>query len=86
MKISRKTKLWFKASMVRAIKTIAQTMAGILTASTIFAEIDWKVCLSASFLAGLTSILTSIAGIPEVPFNYQPLQQKPKPKETKVEN
>ena len=44
MKIPRKVKLWCKASFVRAIKTIAQTMAGILTASSIFAEIDWKVC------------------------------------------
>ena len=86
MKIPRKVKLWCKASFVRAIKTIAQTMAGILTASSIFAEIDWKVCLSASLLAGLTSILTSIAGIPEVKYDYQPIQPDHKPKETKVEN
>lgn len=72
---SRNTKLWVRASLVRAVKTVAQTLAGILTASSVFSEVDWKVCISASLLAGLTSILTSIAGIPEVKYNYEELKK-----------
>lgn len=72
---SRNTKLWVKASLIRAVKTVAQTLAGILTASSVFSEVDWKVCISASLLAGLTSILTSIAGIPEVKYDYAELKK-----------
>ena len=57
---------WLKAASIRAIKTIAQTAVGIIGASAIISEVDWKVVLSASLLAGITSLLTSIAGLPEV--------------------
>ena len=57
---------WIKAASIRAIKTIAQTAVGIIGASAIISEVDWKVVLSASLLAGITSLLTSIAGLPEV--------------------
>ena len=60
------TKKWLHASFVRAIKTIAQTAVGIIGASAIISEVNWKVVLSASLLAGITSLLTSIAGLPEV--------------------
>ena len=60
------TKEWLHASLVRAIKTIAQTAVGIIGASAIISEVNWKVVLSASLLAGITSLLTSIAGLPEV--------------------
>ena len=57
---------WIKAASIRAIKTIAQTAVGIIGASVIISEVNWKVVLSASLLAGITSLLTSIAGLPEV--------------------
>lgn len=57
---------WLKAASIRAIKTIAQTAVGIIGASAIISEVNWKVVLSASLLAGITSLLTSIAGLPEV--------------------
>ena len=57
---------WIKAASIRAIKTVAQTAVGIIGASAIISEVNWKVVLSASRLAGITSLLTSIAGLPEV--------------------
>ena len=62
----RDWKQWTKAAAVRAIKTVAQTAVGIIGASAIISEVDWKVVLSASLLAGITSLLTSIAGLPEI--------------------
>jgi len=59
-------KKWIKAAGVRAIKTVAQTAVGIIGASAIISEVNWKVVLSASLLAGITSLLTSIAGLPEI--------------------
>ncbi len=64
--MSNKTKTWIKAALVRAIKTVAQTAIGSIGASAIISEVDWIVVLSASALAGLVSILTSVAGLPEV--------------------
>ena len=58
---------WLKAAGVRAVKTVAQTAVATIITSAVIAEVDWKVCISASLLAGIVSILTSIAGIPEVP-------------------
>lgn len=59
-------KKWIKAAGVRAIKTVAQTAVGIIGASAAIGEVNWKVVLSASLLAGITSLLTSIAGLPEI--------------------
>ena len=64
--MSNRTKLWIKAAMVRALKTVAQTAVGVIGASVTLAEADWRVVLSASILAGITSLLTSIGGLPEV--------------------
>ena len=66
MKISDKTKKWLKAAGVRAVKTIAQTAVATIGTSAILSAVDWKVVISASFLAGLLSVLTSVAGLPEV--------------------
>ena len=60
------SKQWFKAAGVRAIKTMAQTAVATIGSSVVIAEVDWKVVLSASILAGILSILTSTAGLPEV--------------------
>ena len=64
--MSNKTKLWIKAAAVRAIKTVAQTAVGVIGASALITEVDFLVVLSASALAGLVSLLTSVAGLPEV--------------------
>ena len=59
-------KKWIKAALVRAAKTMAQTALGMLGASALISEVDWKMVASASILAGIASILTSIVGLPEV--------------------
>lgn len=59
-------KQWIKCAGVRAIKTVAQTAVGLIGTSLVFADVNWQVVASASILAGVTSLLTSIAGIPEV--------------------
>ena len=59
-------KKWFKAAGVRAVKTIAQTAVGVIGSSAIISEVDWRVVVSASILAGAVSLLTSVAGLPEV--------------------
>lgn len=65
-KVSVDTKKWLKAAGVRAVKTVAQAaIAGIGTAAAL-GQVDWRYVVSASVLAGVVSILTSIAGIPEV--------------------
>ena len=56
---------WFKAAGIRAIKTIAQTAVATIGTSAVLSTVDWKMVVSASILAGILSILTSIAGIPE---------------------
>lgn len=57
---------WIKASGVRAIKTVAQTAVAIIGTSVTVGNVDWKMVVSASVLAGIVSILTSVAGIKEV--------------------
>lgn len=59
-------KKWFKAAGMRAIKTIAQTAVATIGSSAIISEVNWIVVLSASALAGLLSLLTSVAGLPEL--------------------
>lgn len=59
-------KKWFKAAGVRAIKTIAQTAIATIGTSAVMSEVNWIMVLSASLLAGILSMLTSIAGLPEL--------------------
>ena len=60
------TMKWFKAALVRAVKTSAQTAAAIVSAGTVMQDIDWMLVGSAALLAGIYSLLTSTAGLPEV--------------------
>ena len=62
-------KSWLKAAGIRAIKTIAQTAIATIGTSAILSEVNWAVVGSAALLAGILSLLTSIAGLPEVQSN-----------------
>lgn len=66
MKIKNSTKKWLKAAGIRAVKTAAQTAVSLIGVGTIMSDINWVMVGSASLLAGVLSILTSIAGLPEV--------------------
>ena len=59
-------KEWIKCAGIRAIKTMAQTSVSLITVGATMSEIDWIMVGSASLLAGILSILTSIAGLPEL--------------------
>lgn len=59
-------KKWAKASGIRALKTLCQTAVAMIGASVVIADVNWQMVLSASVLAGILSMLTSVAGIPEV--------------------
>ena len=63
------TKEWLKAALVRAAKTVAQTAVASIGTTAVMSEINWLAVVSASLLAGVLSILTSIAGLPEVKEN-----------------
>lgn len=57
---------WWKAALVRAVKTVAQTAVATIGTSMILSEVNWLAVASASALAGILSLLTSVAGLPEV--------------------
>ncbi len=64
--MSNKAKMWIKAAAVRAVKTVAQTAVATVGTAAALGEVNWLMVASASALAGVLSILTSIAGLPEV--------------------
>ncbi len=59
-------KIWIKAAGIRAVKTVAQTAAAVIGTTAAFREVDWLNVLSAALLAGILSLLTSTAGLPEI--------------------
>lgn len=59
-------KTWFRAAGIRAIKTVAQTAVATIGTAAVLGAVDWVAVASASVLAGVLSILTSVAGLPEV--------------------
>jgi len=61
-----KSKIWWKAAGIRALKTVAQTALAALSTAYVLADVDWLAVGSASVLAGILSLLTSLAGLPEV--------------------
>ena len=60
------TKEWFKAAGIRALKTVCQTAIASIGTAAVLSEVNWPFVLSASVLAGILSLLTSLAGLPEV--------------------
>lgn len=63
------TKEWLRASLIRAIRTVAQTAVAMIGTSLVMQDVNWIAVASASALAGVLSILTSLAGLPEVKEN-----------------
>lgn len=60
-------KNWAKAAGIRAVKTVAQTAVATIGTSAVMGEVNWMMVASAALLAGILSLLTSVAGLPEVP-------------------
>lgn len=65
-KVSVNTRMWVKAAAVRAVKTMAQTAVSLVSVGTVMSDVNWPMVASASAVAGIVSVLTSVAGIPEV--------------------
>lgn len=64
MNLTNKT--WWRAAAVRAIKTVAQTAIGCIGAAAVLGDVNWPMVASAAVLSGAVSLLTSVAGLPEV--------------------
>lgn len=64
--MSDKTVKWMKAAGIRAVKTVAQAAIGGIGGATLFSQVDIKVVVSGAVLAGVVSLLTSVAGLPEI--------------------
>lgn len=59
-------KEWIKAACIRAVKTVCQTAVATIGTAAIITDVNWKIVVSASLLAGILSLLTSVGGLPEV--------------------
>ena len=66
-KDSVNTRKWMVDAGIRAVKTMAQTAVAVMGTSTVLSAIDWRMVLSSAIVAGIVSILTSVAGLPEAP-------------------
>lgn len=64
--MNKNFKTWIKAAGIRAIRTFAQTAASLITVGTLMSEVSWGVVFSAAAVAGIYSLLTSVAGLPEL--------------------
>ena len=65
-KVDVNTKKWMKSAGIRAVKTMAQTAVSVIAVGSTVASVDWKLAASSAVVAGVVSILTSVAGLPEV--------------------
>ena len=59
-------KNWWKASLIRCTRTVAQSAIGVIGAAAVMGDVNWPMVLSAAVLSGIVSLLTSVAGLPEV--------------------
>ena len=66
LKVSVDTKKWLKAAGIRAVKTMAQTAVAVIGTGAVISAVDWQMVVSSAVVAGVVSVLTSVAGIPEV--------------------
>ncbi len=64
--MGEKTKRWLKAAGIRAVKTMAQNAVALIPAAATIGAVDWRVVLGTAALAGVASMLTSLAGLPEL--------------------
>lgn len=65
-KVSVNTKKWAKKAGIRAVKTMAQTAVAVIGTGAVISTVDWRMAVSSAVVAGIASILTSVAGLPEV--------------------
>lgn len=80
-------KLFWKATAVRAIRTVCQSAIALIPASALLSEVEWKLVASASILAGIVSVLTSIAtGLPEVEYKHHQYMSADEPTDSEVED
>ena len=70
-KVSVSTREWAKKAGIRAVQTMAQTAVSLIAVGSTIATVDWKVAFSSAVVAGVISLLTSVAGIPEVEGNQE---------------
>ena len=78
-------KLFWKATAVRAIRTVCQSAIALIPASALLSEVEWKLVASASILAGIVSVLTSIAtGLPEVKYEQDLYMNADEPEDSEV--
>lgn len=63
--MSEKTKKWLKAAGIRAVKTMAQTAVALIPAAATITQVDWLTVIGTAALAGVASVITSLAGLPE---------------------
>lgn len=66
LKFNKKTQKWLKAAGIRAVKTTAQTAVALLPAAATITQVDWLTVIGTAALAGVASVITSVAGLPEV--------------------
>lgn len=66
LRVSVDTQKWAKAAGIRALKTMAQTAVAVIGTGAVISTVDWKMVVSSAIVAGVVSLLTSVAGIPEV--------------------
>ena len=64
--MSDKIKKWIRAAGIRSLKTMAQSAVAIISVGSVLSDVDWLMVLSASLVSGIVSILTSVAGLPEL--------------------
>lgn len=60
------SKAWWRAAGIRALKTVAQAALGVIGTSVLLSEVNWLIVASAAIMAGVLSLLMSLAGLPEV--------------------